>query len=97
VIYQIHQASWQGIPLSVSCDPEPFSSYRAVYGVALSRVIVSSEDGRTLPPAGIGWVRADVLEEWGGPVAYVLGLLDLAASDPAWKAQQEAQRQLALF
>lgn len=94
---QTLQASWQGIPLSVSYCPETFTSYRAVQGVALSRVTVRSVDGRPLPEAPLGWVRADVLAEWGGPVAYVLGLLDLAANDPEWTAQQEAARQLSMF
>ena len=94
---QLLKANWQGIPLSVSYCPEIFTSYREVYGTALCRVIVCSEDGEILPPHAIGWVRADVLEDWGGPLPYVLSLLDIAADDPAWTAARDAARQLDLF
>ena len=92
-----YDANWQGIPLSVRYWPEMFSSYRQVYGTALSRVVVAGACGHPLPDHGIGWVRADILEEWGGPLPYVLGLLDLAAQEPAWMVLKEQARQFSLF
>ncbi len=95
------ETSWQGIPVTVSFSPEPFSSYRDVYGAALSHIAVTSDGGRPLSITDTGfwsmWVRADILAEWGGPVAYVLGMLDLAADDPAWIAHREQPEQLTLF
>lgn len=59
--YQLHQANWQGIPLSVSFCPERFTSYRAIYGVALCHLTVESAARQLLPLTKTGfqslWVR----------------------------------------
>ena len=38
-----------------------------------------------------------IVEEHGGPEAYVLAWLDHAAQSDAWKQKAEAARQLSLF
>lgn len=40
---------------------------------------------------------AAVIDDAGGPVAFVLAWLDQAARSPSWKAGEVARRQLSLF
>jgi hypothetical protein len=40
---------------------------------------------------------AAVIDDAGGPVAYVLGWLDQAATSPRWKAGEVSRRQMSLF
>jgi hypothetical protein len=43
------------------------------------------------------FIAGSVITLEGGLVAFVRDWLDEAANDPAWKAAQDAARQLALF
>ena len=94
-----HETSWQGVALSVSYDPEPWKSFREVYGYALAHVTVRAPCPLPISDTGFrsAYVRAgDVVAE-GGPVAFVLAWLDHEASLPAWQAREEQRRQLSLF
>ena len=97
--YQTHHASWQGIPLSVSYCPEPWTSFRQVYGYALAHLGVKAPC--PLPITGTGfrsaYLPAHEIEAEGGPVAFVLAWLDQEASLPGWQATKEQARQLSLF
>lgn len=97
--YQIHQADWQGIALSVSYCPSWSVSYREIYGYDLAHLEIRAPC--PLPVTGTGYrshfTRPDLIDAEGGPVAFVLAWLDDAAQSPAWKARQEQARQLSLF
>ena len=93
--YQIHQASWQGIPLSVSYCPD----WTRAMGRPLAHLTVKA--AVPLPVSETGFkslfIAPGTVDDHGGPVAFVLAWLDHAAALPEWNAQQEQAKQLTLF
>jgi len=64
--------------------------------------ITSAEPHRApLPITETGYLShfcsAAVIDDAGGPVAYVSGWLDQAAASPRWKAGEVSRRQMSLF
>jgi len=93
--YQIHQASWQGIPLSVSYCPDwtrameqPVAHLTVKADVPLP-ITETGYRSRFLAPATV--------DDEGGPLPFVLAWLDYAAALPEWKDRQEQTKQLSLF
>ena len=96
---QAHDTSWQGIALSVSYDPEPWASFREVYGYAVAHVTVSAPCPLPISVTGFrsAYLPAGDIEAEGGPVRFVLAWLDFEATLPAWTCRREESRQLSLF
>jgi hypothetical protein len=94
-----YAAIWQGIPLSISYCPEWSAAYRQIYGYGLAHIGVEAPCPLPITETGYRshFTRPDVVEAEGGPVAFVLAWLDHEASTPAWKAKQDAARQMSLF
>jgi hypothetical protein len=97
--YQTHQASWQGIALSVRYCPDWSQGFREVMGRPLAHFTIAA--GCALPITETGnlshFTGPELVDAEGGPVAFVLAWLDLAAQSPEWKAQREQAAQLSLF
>jgi hypothetical protein len=97
--YQIHQANWQGISLSVRYCPDWSKAFREVMGRPLAHLTVAA--GQPLPITETGFkshfTGPELVDAEGGPVAFVLAWLDHAAALPDWQAQQEQAKQLTLF
>jgi hypothetical protein len=101
--YQIHRLQWDGITIEVRYDPDWSPSYRDVYGYPLAHLEIEAVKPAKspLPMTETGYRShfgsADDVAAEGGPVAFVRAWLEHAAQSPAWKAAQEARRQLTLF
>lgn len=96
---QTHKTSWQGIAMSVSYDPEPWASFRKVYGYALAHVTVSAPCPLPISDTGFrsAYLPAQEVDAEGGPFRFVLAWLEHEAGSPIWHARQEQARQLSLF
>lgn len=95
--YEILSLDWRGMALSVRFCADWCRSWREVYGDRLGHIEVRSQNRQPLPITETGhrsiFVSAAILAEWGGPLPYVLAMLDEEAKRPAWTAR----RQLSLF
>lgn|SRR5690554_5842516 len=95
--------TWNGITLRITYTPDASEAYRKIYGYALAHLEIRSvsPDRAPLPITATGYyshfTRADNVEAYGGPLAYVQAWLDDAANSPEWQAQQAKAAQLSLF
>lgn len=101
--YESHQLDWHGIRIGVRYCPSWSKAYEEVYGEGMAHLAIETLDPprSPLPMTETGYrshfTPAKVIEERGGPVAFVLGWLDAAAQSPKWKEQEAAARQLSLL
>ena len=99
--YQTHQASWQGIPLSVSYCPDFCAAFREVMGRPVAHLTITTGDRQPLPVTETGFLShftgPELVDAEGGPVAFMLAWLDHAATLPEWRDRQEQAKQLSLF
>lgn len=91
---------WEGVTLSIAYE----SSWLAMsddYGPAHLEVHVIEPERAPLPITETGYrshfLARGLVEEAGGPVAYVRAWLDEAAREPEWKQAQGRRAQLSLF
>lgn len=93
------EIDWRGIRIEISYNPSWSESYARIYGYPLAHLEVRSiaPDKAALPITATGYrshfTPAQVIEENGGPVAFVLAWLAEAEQSPEW----QARRQLDLF
>jgi hypothetical protein len=101
--YQVEQIVWRGITIEVRYCADWSPSYREIYGYPLAHLEIESvaPAKAPLPMTETGYRShfsgAPLIDEEGGPVAFVRIWLDQAAQTPEWKAQEAAARQLTLF
>lgn len=97
--YQTHQASWQGIPLSVRYCPDWSKGFREVMGRPLAHLTIAAACPLPITETGklSHFTGPELVDAEGGPAAFVLAWLDLAAQCPQWQARQEQAKQLTLF
>lgn len=93
--YQISRIRWQGIKIEIRYTPDWGGGYTA-------HLELQSIPKRTpLPVTETGYRSyfhpQGIVEEAGGAEAFVTAWLDHEARKPAWRAQQDAGRQLSLF
>jgi hypothetical protein len=76
--YQIHEASRQGITLSVSYCPDWLTCYRQTYGYPLAHIEIRGPCPLPITETGYRshFTRPDLVDAEGGPVALVLAWLD---------------------
>ena len=86
---------WQGLSLSLEFERDWLGD------VGMSHISVYSPNNQPLPITDTGYrsifVSTVILDEWGGPLPYVLAMLDAEAASPAWIAAKAKRRQLTLF
>lgn len=92
---------WNGISLEVSWEPSWLFLPESRYAVGHLQVRSIAPERAPLPVTETGYRSLfinpqDVMND-GGPLTLVGAWLDCEARNPAWRAQQEAARQLALF
>ena len=84
---------WHGILIQVTLEKQRFVDHLQIETLDPQRA--------PLPITETGYrshfISKDVIEEAGGPAAYVQNWLDAAASHKGWYEQEAAIRQLALF
>lgn len=94
---------WQGRTLAVSYEADWLGSMSRSpeFGSAHFDVRVIAPTNACLPITETGYrshfVRPEIVDQHGGPKAFVLAWLEEAAQDPAWIAAEEATKQLTLF
>jgi hypothetical protein len=93
---------WRGVSLSVSYDPSFFvSNLGRDDPQAHLEIHVVGPKGARLPFTEIGYrshfLPPRLVEQAGGPAAYVLTWLDDAATSRAWRRYEDDSRQLSLF
>lgn len=99
---ETHVATWQGIDLEITWEPNWLSIGEELgMDTAHLSITATRPDRAKLPVTETGYrshfTSAETVESYGGPVAFVLAWLDETARAPAWRAQAAADRQLALF
>lgn len=96
---ETYKLIWNNIEITIEYNPDRWKSYREVYGVGLGHLQIKS--ALPLPITSTGfysdYIRADIIEEWGGPVEYVKAWLDQEANSPEWKELFAQSQQLTLF
>lgn len=97
-----YRLDWNGVTVEISYEP-CWLNTQEIYGTTLAHIEVRSlaPERAALPITETGYRshfvgNAEIIEA-GGASAYVRAWLEDAALAPAWKAAQEAARQLALF
>ena len=89
----VYPAAWRGIPLDIYHTPDRFCG--------MDHLEVMSEGRVPLPITDTGYVSQlawpERLEQFGGPVEFVLAWLDDEAGRSDWKRREEEGRQLSLF
>jgi hypothetical protein len=99
----VHQIDWQGIAISVSYEPDwhGLSKEYSQFSTAHLEIESVSPAKQELPITETGYrshfIAREMVEQVGGPVAYVRRWLDEAAKAPSWKQREVATRQLQLF
>jgi hypothetical protein len=96
---ETYKLVWNNIEITIAYNPDRWKSYREVYGSGLGHLQIDSAAPLPITSTGFysDYIRADIIEEWGGPVEYVMAWIVQAASSPEWQAYQEQSRQLTLF
>ncbi len=95
-------AIWNGIQLAITWEPHWLSNGddRGWDNAHLQIEAVSPERAM-LPITETGFrshfTTAEVVESYGGPVAFVLAWLAEEAATPAWRQREAVARQFALF
>lgn len=91
---------WEGVTLSISYEPS-WLGMSEDYGPAHLEIHVVEPERAPLPITETGYrshfLARALVEEAGGPVAYVRQWLDEAAQDREWKLAQGRRAQLSLF
>ncbi|HEV7659309.1 MAG TPA: hypothetical protein VGO55_05640 [Allosphingosinicella sp.] len=91
---------WEGVTLSIAYEPS-WLAMSEDYGPAHLEMHVVAPEGAPLPITETGYrshfLARGIVEEHGGPVAYVRVWLDEAARAPGWKHAQVRRAQLSLF
>ncbi|ONF47353.1 hypothetical protein [Methylobacterium radiotolerans] len=95
-----HTARWRGVALRIQWEPQFLNTGARVQPGHLQ--IESIDPQRApLPITATGylsWFTSPALvQDSGGPVAFVLQWLDAEASGPAWAQAETDRRQLSLF
>jgi hypothetical protein len=88
---QIHEVRWQGIPVTVTYDPDWLKIIAHLELKAAQPLPLTETGYRSL------FLHAEDVTAAGGAVAVALTLLDNAARQPAWQASQQQRQQLSLF
>jgi|GEM_PF-550183 len=87
---------WEGITLLVSYEPHWLRSM-----TARLEINVIQPEGAPLPVTDTGYrshfLKSGLVEEAGGPTAYVRAWLDREARNPVWIRARDRWRQLDLF
>lgn len=98
---EISHFEWNGITIEISFIPCWTNAYLEVYGYSLTHTEIRSENKQRLPITETGYyslfLPAPIIEEQGGPVAYVTAWLDEKSQSVEWKCYCEEQRQGSLF
>lgn len=91
---------WHGISVSVEFRPE-WGVHRELYGYPMTHLQIRREDGGPLPITETGYrshfMAGPVIEEAGGPEAFVRDWLDSYAKGKTWRKAQADWRQPSLF
>jgi hypothetical protein len=101
--YNSERIVWRGITVEVRYCPDWSPSYQAIYGYPLAHLEVESIEPAkaALPMTETGYrshfCGTPLIDDEGGPVAFVRAWLDHAADTPEWKAKEAAARQFSLF
>ncbi len=101
--YEISQLDWNGILIEVRYCRSWSPSYEEVYGYGMAHIEIESiEPARAvLPITSTGYkshfAPEGEIDDAGGALDFVSEALELAAANPAWKAQELASRQYSLF
>ncbi|ABS65797.1 hypothetical protein Xaut_0541 [Xanthobacter versatilis] len=97
---QTFRMQWRGIVVEIQYEADWLGTLRAPRVGHLSITAISPECA-ALPITETGYrshfIDPAAVEEAGGPVAYVTAWLDRAAQGAAWKAHEDAARQMSLF
>jgi hypothetical protein len=94
---------WQGVTITVSYDAQWCRVGKGKPSFAPAHLVLNvvAPRGALLPVTDTGYrshfLEAGIVEEAGGPAAYVRAWLDQAAKTPAWHKREAAARQLDLF
>ena len=90
---------WEGITLSVSYEPNWLGM--SSHDVSHLEVQVLEPEGEPLPITETGYrshfLHRGIVEEEGGPAAFVRRWLNAEANTKAWRKLVESRRQLELF
>lgn len=93
--------TWEGFSLAISYDPQWLRASDDYPGRAHLEVRVIEPERAPLPITETGYrshfLLSGIVEEAGGPTAYVRAWLDEAARQPAWRKARDRWRQLSLF
>jgi hypothetical protein len=98
---EIYRSDWNGILLEITYEPQWMPA--SVMGEDLAHVQVRSiyPTDAPLPITETGYrshfISASAIAAAGGPVPYVDVWLEVEGDTPAWRAREQAARQLALF
>lgn len=91
---------WEGVTLSIAYEPSWLATSED-HGTARLAIRVVAPESAPLPITQTGYrshfLARRIVEEAGGPVAYVRGWLDESARDPAWRKALDRWRQLSLL
>lgn len=91
---------WEGVTLSIGYEPS-WLAMSEDYGPAHLEIQAVEPERAPLPITETGYrshfLARGIVEEAGGPVAYVRAWLDEAAREPEWKQAQSKRAQLSLF
>ena len=98
---QIFNIIWQGIPITITFNPDWQSVYRKYYGYAMTHTVIQRDDGGRFPMTGTGY-RSHFMDErhlegYTDIVAYVIARLIHEAQSKSWKTNLADQNQLKLF
>ena len=94
---------WNGTRIAVAYDPCWLGSpgRNSEHGMALLEVRSVEPENEPLPITETGYrshfLPPGIVEEEGGPAAYVLAWLEAEAQAPAWRKSVERRRHLLLF
>ena len=90
---QLESLTWEDIEIETSYSPSDIMGY--------AHLELRTKNKEKLPVTETGYrshfLKQGVVEEAGGPTAFVLAWLDMEANDPMWRRQQAAANQLELF
>lgn len=96
---ETYRMDWEGIALSIRWTPDWLNMTARGYDIAHLEIV--SDDRVPLPITETGYrshfTSRALVEAEGGPVSFARKWLDLDAMSDAWRAQQQASRQLSLF
>ncbi|MDF1600942.1 hypothetical protein PZ895_14360 [Mesorhizobium sp. YIM 152430] len=97
---QTHTITWQGRTIEVRYEPRWLGS-DGPFNTAHLELEVIEPARSPLPVTETGYrscfLKAQLVEEMGGPVAFALSWLDQSAKTQSWKDSEHASRQMSLF